>query len=69
MHLYPGNWMATGIRSCIKPRLPTHLAQKINVGTVYADTLGLQMTIFASNIEIINIPVKVSHLDIRVSSK
>ena len=34
MHPYPGNWVATVVRSCIMPGLPMHLVQELNVGTV-----------------------------------
>ena len=36
MHPFPGNWVAieSGVQLCIMYGLPTHLLQKLNVGTV-----------------------------------
>ena len=39
MHPYPGDWWQSGVRSCIMPRLPTHLVQILTVGTVAAITV------------------------------
>ena len=34
MHPYSGNWVQSGVRSCIMPGLPANLVQELNVGTV-----------------------------------
>ena len=34
-HLWPGNWMESGVQSCTLPGMPTHLVQELNAGTLY----------------------------------
>ena len=44
MHPYPGNWVAIDVGLCIIPRLPTHLVQELNVGSV----VGLKLDAYFS---------------------